>query len=113
EALNRWRDSCLFYFKFDLALIAALAAMVSFFRLEDDNLLLAAGEYKLFLQFLAALLLYALIFEAFITNTSNREDIEFILGNERKRTLMYRMFKWAYELQVFGHILLLSLPIGY
>ena len=113
EALARWRESCIFYFKFDLALIAAVAAMVSFFKLEGDDLLRTAAEYKVALHCLVALLIYAIVFEACITNTSNRKDIALALDDENKRVWIYRWFKWGYELQVLAHALLLVFSLGY
>jgi hypothetical protein len=112
-SLSRWRDSCIFYFKFDLALIAAAAALVSFFRLEGTALLTAAFQYKFAIHYLVVLLVYAIFFEINITSTSNRIDLETILGNPVWRARMYGAFKWAYGIQVFAHVVLLSLVLGF
>jgi hypothetical protein len=113
EALARWRESCVFYFKFDLALIAAVAAIVSFFRIEGDAVFQAASEYKLALHYLIAMLVYALVLEMNITNTCNRKDLAQLLSDERRSVWMYRGFKWAYMLQVLGHVGLLVFAIGF
>jgi len=112
-ALARWRDGCVFYFKFDLALIAAVAAIVSFLKIEGDAIIAAASQYKAALHYLIALLIYALIYEMNITSTCNRKDLMLLLSEERKRVWMYRVFKWAYKLQVFAHIGLLAWALGY
>lgn len=113
SALSRWRESCVFYFKFDLALIAAVAAIVSFFKIEGDAILLAASQYKVALHYLIALLIYALIYEMNITNTCNHKDLILLLSDEKKKVWMYRGFKWAYGLQVLAHVVLLVLALGY
>ena len=112
-ALARWRESCVFYFKFDLALIAAVAAAVSFFKIEGDAVILVAAQYKAALFYLIALVIYALVYEMTITNTSNRKDLTLLLSGEKKRTWMYLGFKWAYELQATAHVGLLIFALGF
>lgn len=113
EALTRWRESCVFYFKFDLALIAAVATIVSFFKVEGDAIIQAAAQYKIVLHYLIALLIYALMYELNVTNTCNRKDLMLLLNEEKKRAWMYRGFKWAYGLQVLAHVGLLAYALGF
>lgn len=112
-ALSRWRESCLFYFKFDMVLIAAVAAIVSFFKVEGEAVFGLAANYKVALHYLIALLLYALIFEATITNACNRRNLSTVLSNERNEFWLYLGFKWAYAIQVIAHAGLLIFALGY
>ncbi|RUO29715.1 hypothetical protein CWE12_07015 [Aliidiomarina sedimenti] len=113
SALSRWRDSCLFYFKFDMVLIAAVAAIVSFFKIEGEAVLGLAADHKVALHYLIALLIYALLFEAAITNTCNRPNLSAVLSNERNKFWLYLGFKWAYVFQVIAHAGLLIFSLGY
>lgn len=117
ESLARWRDSCLFYFKFDLAMIAAAAAIVSFFKLEGTALLKEAAEFRPVLQFLAWMLVYALFFELQITSVRNSTDLPVLIADVKKRTRILRVFSWGYTLQVLLHSLfvvgLLAYTSGY
>lgn len=113
KALSRWRESCLFYFKFDLLLVAAVVTVLSFFKIEGEAALEAAFEYKTTLHCLIALLIYAFLFEATITNTSNSPSLAELLANERSKFWMYFFFKWAYMLQVLAHVSLLIFALGF
>jgi sterol desaturase/sphingolipid hydroxylase (fatty acid hydroxylase superfamily) len=84
RALTRWRDSCIFYFKFDLAMVVASAAIVSFFKLEGAPLLEEAAEYQPVLRFLAYMIIYALVFEFAITTVRNLKDISTLIAHEQR-----------------------------
>lgn len=112
-ALTRWRDSCIFYFKFDLALVAATAAMVSFFNIRGTNLIATAYEYKFILYSLISLIVYAFVYELYITNTCNRSDLGQLLSNSKHRKIIYRLFSWGYAIQVFAHVMLLVGALGF
>ncbi|GAA4788406.1 hypothetical protein GCM10023307_11820 [Lysobacter hankyongensis] len=94
-------------------MIAAVAAIVSFFKIEGDAIFHATSQYKVFLHYLIALLIYALVYEMNITNTCNRNDLMQLLSEEKKRVWMYRGFKWAYGLQALAHIGLLIFALGF
>ena len=74
-AVSRWRDGCIFYFKLDLALIAAIAAVASYLKLQSPELLTVTYEYRSVVNSVLALIVYALIFELSLTNTLNRRDL--------------------------------------
>jgi|SRR6185437_7817225 len=112
-ALSRWRHSCILYFKFDLALIAAIAAMVSFFNLHGTDLVASAYQYKQTLYYLFALIIYACLYELCITSTSNRSDLAQLVVKARHRTLIYRACSLGYAVQVLAHIWLLVGAFGF
>lgn len=112
-ALSRWRASCIFYFKFDLALVAATAAMISFFNIHGTNLVATAYEYKFILYSLILLIVYALFYELNITNTCNRRDLQQLLSNSKHRKIIYRLFSWGYTIQVLAHVILLVGALGF
>ncbi len=105
QALSRWREGCLFYFKLDLAIFAAIAAVASYLKVEDSDLLLAAHEYKTSLLMLVALVVYALFFELYITHTSNRRDLPVRVQNEKWVQVAYAWLMWGYRVQVIGHVM--------
>lgn len=108
EAIKRWRESCVFYFKFDLALIAAIAAAVSFFNIHGSVLIATASQYKVALIYVICLLVYALIYEWLITGIGNRVDLSNILLNQKSKVVMYRVLSWGYDIQVLLHLVLLA-----
>lgn len=113
DALARWREGCVFYFKFDLALFAFVAALVSFFKIEGYEIIAYVFQYKMLLHYLAMLIIYALLFELAITNTSNRKDLSQILEVEVKSNRIYRIFNRLYGIQVLAHAALVLFMLGY
>ena len=71
NALWRWKEGCVFYFKLDLALIGTIAAVVSYFKLESSDILLATHEYRALALWLMVFLVYDLFLELNITNRNN------------------------------------------
>ncbi|MGU5708346.1 hypothetical protein [Aeromonas hydrophila] len=113
DALSRWKESCVFYFKLDLALITAIAAILSYFKIEGDKIFQVASEYKLQLYVLIVLLIYTLFYEMIITNTSNRKDLALLLSDEKKRKWIYHGFTWAYAFLALSHIFLITYSFAY
>lgn len=110
---ERWRGSCIFYFKFDLALIAATAAAISFFNIHGLALIATASQYKATLIYLICLLMYALIYEWFITSVRNHGRIHALLSNDKSRILIHRILGFGYDIQVLAHLVLLAGALGY
>jgi hypothetical protein len=107
DALGRWRDGCRFYFKLDLAIIAAIAAVVSYFKVSGAQLLLTTHRYESFVNWVTALLVYALVFELLITNTANRENLSSLVQNAKWFGWVHRGFALAYSVQSLLHVFLL------
>lgn len=112
-ALARWRDSCLFYFKLDLAMVVATAAIISYFKLEGEALLEEAANFQLVLKFLAWMTIYALLFELAITSLRNRKDISTLIAHEQKSKWLLRAFSFGYTIQVLAHILFVLGVLAY
>ena len=112
-ALARWRESCLFYFKFDLALVAAIAAAVSFFKLEGDSLLQQAAEYQLIIESIIILIIYAITLELAITTVRNDRTVVAWIGDEPGAKWLLRIFSLLYTIQATGHIMLIIYVFGF
>ncbi|MGC1549093.1 MAG: hypothetical protein WA777_11245 [Rhodanobacter sp.] len=113
QSLSLWRDSCLFYFKFDLALIASVAAAASFFKLEGNALIEQASQYESALQALIGLVIYAIAFEYSLTTVRNSRNVANFAGDEQKTRRLMRIFSLGYTVQVFTHAALLAGALGY
>lgn len=114
EALDRWRDSCLFFFKFDVALAAGVAALASYLKLEGVELLLEIHENRWLLLILSWLILYAIAFEWILTST--RVSIRLTVKEKTTRDSVRvrgRIFAVLFAAQVLGHLLLATGAIAY
>jgi len=113
NSLGRWKESCIFYFKLDLALIGTIAAVVSYLKLESSDILLVTHEYRALALWLMVFLVYALLFELNITNTANRADLQQKLLAAKWRRRVHMLFGWAYTIQVVAHTLFIVGAVAY
>ena len=88
-----------------MAVIAAIAAVVSYLKLGDGQVLLAIHDKKFVVYWIFSLITYALLFELFITQTTNRADLALRLSSKRWLHIMSCACSIAYAVQVFGHIM--------
>jgi hypothetical protein len=112
-ALSRWRDGCIFYFKLDLALVAAIAAVASYLKLQSMELLTVTYEYRSVVNSLVALIVYALIFELSLTSTLNRRDLIDKVKSPRWLKTASAIFHWAYAIQTFAHVAFFTFASAY
>ena len=112
-SLARWREGCLFYFKLDLALVIAIAALVSYFKMQSADILVAAHQYRLIKNIFMALIAYALLFQMLLTTTANISDLSNKLDDVRWSKVVSAIFKWAYILQTLAHLCLLFFASGF
>lgn len=113
DALSRWRDGCIRYFKLDLAIIAAIAAVVSYLKLKNPAILTVAHDYRVLINLVVALLVYSLAFELFLTNFSNSVGLGNIATNARARKITSTVCSVAYLIQAFAHIGLFAYTAGF
>lgn len=113
DSLQRWRDSCIFYFKFDLLLLAGMAATISYFKVEGDEVFILGYNYKVGIYFLLALFIYSIIFEAVLTSKLNSNNLSAQVANKKKQSRLYLMFHFIYFIQVLGHIALILGILAY
>jgi hypothetical protein len=112
-ALARWREGNLFYFKLDLALVVALAALVSYFRMQSTDLMIAAHQYRYVQNILVAFIAYALVFQMLLMTTANIRDLSNKLEDARWSKVVSFVFEWAYILQTLAHLSLLFYVSSY
>ena len=111
--LSRWRDGCLFFFKLDLVLIAAVAAVVSYLKLQDTELLVATYQYSFLVNVLAIFLAYALIFQLFLTDTANTFGPNEQLKHPPWPRRALVVCRWAYIVQTLAHVGLFIYAAGF
>lgn len=114
EALEKWRESCLFYFKFDVALAAGIAALASYLKLDGVELLMEIATNRWLLLTLSLLILYAIAFEWLLTSARVRLRLS-DQGGVTKSSVRIRgiIFATMFAIQVAGHLLLALSVIAY
>lgn len=105
SALARLRESSQFFLKLDFALLAAILAVGSLFKVEGRELLLELVNYRRELQVLGALIAYALILELVITVLRNGLSRWITDGHFSRLVSLCNV---AYGLQVVAHILIVG-----
>jgi hypothetical protein len=101
ESFEKFRQSCILYIKADLAILAALATLVTVFRIEVKELPNFFGETEIFIIIIISLLIFGTILERWllfrsIAHNDTPEKKDFILA---RRMLI---------IQTVLHILLIS-----
>lgn len=112
-ALLRWHNGCLRFLKLDLAIVAAVAAVVSYFKLKTPAIFAVTYEYEFGVVFLVALIAYALLFELFLTSVTNSCVLDKAGQNPRWPEYVYTISQWAYIVQVAAHLFFLAYVAGY
>jgi hypothetical protein len=72
--LARLRDACLFLLKGDVLALGALVTLISVFKLEPPQILGVASSYLWVLQSIGGLIVFGLLYEAFLTVAEGGAD---------------------------------------
>ena len=103
--LSRIRESCIFYLKLDLAMLAAIATIASVLKLDGTGLMMLLTRHRQELNILAGLIIFAVIFELALLYT--RTNLLSPRTTSGVQQIVVSAFSYAYAVQVLGHIFLI------
>jgi len=112
EVIARIRESALFYLKLDFGFIAGLATLVSVTKIDPDQLLSSAANFKNIILFLICLILFALVIEFVTTDIRNSISIENKI-KENHLPLIRKAVNFLYIVQFLAHIFLFGVFSGF
>ncbi|MBV6790078.1 MULTISPECIES: hypothetical protein [Xanthomonas] len=110
SALGRLRESSQFFLKLDFALLGAILAIASLFKLDGRELLIKLASYTRELQVLGILVAYALALELLVTWLRNGLS-RWIKEHDYSRLVSICTF--AYGVQVSAHIFIVGGITGF
>jgi hypothetical protein len=111
EQTNRWidrlRESAVFYLKMDFALLAAAAALLTLFRLENKEMVKVLSQMSESIDWLLALIAYGLTLERSFVYLPNE------FKDEKAARITLWIIKIAFSVQLLLHLYFLGYLGGY
>ena len=99
--LSKFRESCIFYLKLDLGILAAVITFASAFQFTGREFIEQLSQHEMDLILLASLIVYALFYEYWLQLTGNTASYDDTSSYPR----IVKLYSIVSFIQTFGHVL--------